>query len=128
MLETPELFISLNDILIDSNESANLTYGDTYNLLCVAKDSRPSVELKFVYDDNNNLEELGNSVTNVERTNDCNEQLICTSSLSLSLTLNEESLKLIKLIKCKANNNSSPFEINQEKNFNINVIGINFLN
>jgi hypothetical protein len=112
LLDAPELFISIDNTLQNENEFSNLTYGQTYLLTCVAKDSRPAVELNFYAFSNNlmSLEEYGNNtVSNVQRKVDCNSNSICTTILSLSLIINDERLKATKKIICEAKNTTIPF-------------------
>jgi hypothetical protein len=104
---------------VNENDVTNLMYGQTYILTCVAKDSRPSVELNF-YDNNRiSLETFAGNT--VRKTVNCTSELVCTTILSLSLTLNNE--QSINIITCEAKNTTIPFDILIDAFFNVSLKG-----
>jgi hypothetical protein len=116
---------------VNEDEVTNFTYGETYILTCISKGSRPSIELNL-YNNQTNLEEyVNNTVSNVQRKLDCNQNSICTTILSLSLTFNDERLRSSNQIICEAKNTTKPYElsvnstifvtINDQKGKNIKI-------
>ncbi len=121
----PDLFVSIDNKLIDENNVSNLTYGNSYILTCIARDSRPSVELNFydIFNNRINLAEYAaNTVSNIQKSVNCNLNTLCTSILSLSLTFNDERLKSSSMITCEAKNTTKLFEISTLSSFNVHVI------
>ena len=94
-------------------------YGQTYLLTCIAKDSRPSVELNFYDNKRISLETFAGNT--VRKTVNCTSESICTTILCLSLTFNNE--QSINRITCEAKNTTIPFDILTDYFFYISLNG-----
>jgi hypothetical protein len=122
--DIPDLFISIDNTLKTENIISNITYGNTYLLTCIAKDSRPTVKLTFfdIVNARKNLEDYGNrTVSSVQRKVDCNSNSLCTTILSLSLTFNDERLKSTNQIICEAINTTNPYDLLVTSNIFVSV-------
>ena len=99
----------------------NLTIGNTYQITCIAENSRPSVTLGL-YADYINLLSLGDStISNLITNSQCDSNQLCTTGLILNLTLNDVRLQTIKTLSCQALNTTFPYNLNASLSLNLNV-------
>ena len=134
ILESPNLFLFINDTLIHENSVTNLIYGGTYKFKFFANNSRPAVDINvFVNDILADLETYtnsiygfqSNSISGFQSNSQCDSNLLCDNFLTYYATLNDPSLFLpIKNISFIAFNATYPYDLftrNYVANINITV-------
>ena len=119
--ENPSLFLSIGNNLTNQLSVTNLTYGNTYQIACVALNSRPFVTLS-IFANSINLNTFSNTTVSILQSYaQCDSNMVCTSGLSLSLTINDQSLKAINTLTCNALNSTVPYTLNTSIFTNVRV-------
>ena len=113
--------MSLGNDLILNNQILNFTYGNSYELTCVAKASRPSVSLAIQADDVYLNTFPSQIFSIIGQRSDCDSNSICTTGLVFKITLNDVRLLSIKRVTCQAFNNTIPYDLNAANSINVVV-------
>jgi hypothetical protein len=120
-IEPPLIYLSLGNNLILNNQMLNLTYGNTYELTCVARNSKPSVELAIQADDLY-LNTFSNQIFSItSQSTECDSNSMCTTGLIFNISINDARLLFIKRITCQAFNNTIPYDLNAANSISVTV-------
>jgi hypothetical protein len=99
----------LGSQLLNENEVLMLNYSMTYTLSCVARNSRPNVNINIIDGTNNMSIEKYPSVSGVFRSNQCDSSSFCTSVMYFTVTLNDTIYLTLKSLICQAENTTEPY-------------------
>ncbi len=113
------MFLGLQ-LLID-NEVLMLNYSMTYTLSCVARNSRPNVNINIIDGTNNMSIEKYPSVSGVFRSNQCDSSLFCTSVMYFTVNLNDTIYLTLKSLICQAENTTEPYALSTSIKYNVSI-------
>jgi hypothetical protein len=117
--------MTINDEIIQNNTLVNLTFGNSYFISCIAKDSRPSVNIDInLYNENEflNLKSINNDSSSIiEQKTDCDSNFICTTIIIYKIILDKNEYKIYNRISCNSINNTDPYNLTTITYYDLNI-------